>query len=134
MTSATVTRPATRLGPPGGIPALQGESRTAAQAKTLYRAACRLVAVNYHLPPKTAINCPADFGLVYHIVFSSQQGTLGTATYEASGCESLSMELATGTHRSTMILGARAPALRGPFDAALAAILQVPVATIHGPS
>lgn len=98
-----------------------------AQAKTLYRTACRLVAVGYRPPPHEPIACPADFGLVYDIAFSGQSGSLATASYHASGCGRLSMLLSSGAHLSTWILGPRAPALDKPFDAALVAVLGVPL-------
>lgn len=111
---------------------MHAKSRGVAQAKTLYRDACRLVAVDYHPPPNAVLNCPEDFGLVYDIVFSDRDGELATASYHATGCESLSMS-ATGTDSSTMVMGPQASAQAEPFDAALAAILGIGVATLHGP-
>lgn len=134
VTSAAVTRPVTKAGPPGGIPGMHARSRNVAQAATLYQDACRLVAVDYHLPPNAKVDCPNDIGLHYDIVFSNRSGELATANYAATGCESFSMAWgAPWTQSSTMVMGPQASAKAGPFDAALAAILGVGVATLHRP-
>ena len=126
--AAAITRPPSPAGPPGGIAGLQAASRNGDQAETLYQTACRLVAVNDQPPPHSAIACPADFGVVYNIVFSSPKGRLATAQYDATGCQTLSMTiLASGGHPSTWILGTRAPELAPPFQAAIVDITGQPI-------
>lgn len=102
-------------------------SQNVAQAERLYRTACGLVAANYKPPSHEAIACPADYGLVYDIVFSGQSGNLATARYHASGCRTLWMVIPSGAHLSTWVLGTRAPMLDEPFEAALVAVLGVPL-------
>lgn len=132
LTSVVVTRLPSKAGPPGGIPKSQVESRNATQARRLYGTACRLAAVHAQFTPGAAVSCPADFGLVYDIVFFDRGARLATASYHASGCQTLSMVSASGPRLSTVILGKRAPALAKPFDAALVAILGGPISPLHG--
>lgn len=134
VASVKVTRHATPFGPPGGIRGLIASSRDGRQARNLFVAACRLVAVNAHPPRGSVISCPEDFGVVYVAVFHDRQNReLATATYLATGCQSLKMQVPPRAELSTLVIGEKAPALAVPFVAALAATIGVPQSGISGP-
>ena len=56
----------------------------ATKARAAARALCALPDL-----PLGSLNCPADFGIVYHLVFSAGERALPPVELDASGCQSV---------------------------------------------
>jgi hypothetical protein len=109
---------------------LLATERRAPVVRRLFHDMCVIAGHPAHLPPGVTLSCPDDFGLTYSGVFEAGNRTLATFTYDASGCNALSLS-AGPNQASSLIWSKTALAVQPSLDAGLATAFGVRAGAIH---
>jgi hypothetical protein len=120
--TAVTVRRFLHLVEPAGNSAFGITERNPALVRALFRDFCAAVA---HPAARTAVlHCPADLGISYLGTFYDGSRVLATYTYDATGCQRVSLT-AAGKTRATMVVG-RAADAAPHLSANMAAIVGAP--------
>jgi hypothetical protein len=109
---------------------LLATERRAPVVRSLYRDMCVIAGHPAHLPRGVTLSCPNDFGLTYTGAFEAGNKTVATFTYNASGCNALSLS-AGRNQASSLIWSKAARAVQPSMDAGLASAFGVRADAIH---